>query len=213
MQMGDGHKIYGKQLLSKGGRALLHALFDTVDEARYEVRPSPNRQVVGKRITIDDFAWTWQEVETAFINGTKAAKAIPDKERRLLYGAITSQPDVRQSFADIAGALADDDTNEDALKGKFTIEGYRFSSPPHHIDLFGDIVLWACWIPLATNRNLVWSVIAQKASGRISADWAKVQNEMKMNGMKSDTLSRRYRRVLVKLAEKLTSEKFPRRRV
>ena len=212
--MGEHHKVFGTHKLSAKGKKLAEALLVGVDEARGIVAiPDMTKHTkTPRKMTIDDFEWTWQEVEAAFINGTKAARSITNEDLKFLRNAVAREADKVRTFEEITQALADDKTKDDALKDNFTIDGYRFSSPPHHIDQFGDIVLWACWIPLASNRHLVWAVVAQKASGRVSADWAKAQSTAGMRHQSLETLRRRYRRILSSLARRLTEERYPRKR-
>ena len=167
--MGDNHKIYGVHRFSEAGKQLAAALMAGVDEGRNVfIEPEcPNKIQTPKSLTLEDFEWTWEEVELAFINGAKAANSLPNDELKFLYGSITANYNVVHDVRDFAGAYHDDNTKQDALEKRFTIDTYKFSVPPHHVDLVADILLWASWIPLASNRHLVWSVVAQKAAGPI----------------------------------------------
>lgn len=162
----------------------------------------PTVQYTPNKITLEDFIWTRDEVETALINGLLADKAIDDPERGFLKGLVSGHPETVPEVGDYRDRS----------------EFYRTRTQPHHIDLYVDVHEWIGMIEGANqlmtlqNRLLVAAVALQKAKGRSNIDWVAIQRATGVYGIKPDTMSRRYRSTLDKLACKLTEIRYPRRR-
>ena len=169
-----------------------------VDEGRgaYVPPSGPNVLNSPKRIKLEDFMWTKEEVELTLIAAARAERAIGDKEQRFLKGYESSHP---ETFSE-PGDYPDLD---------------RVSSlrvPAHNIDQYEDVLEWIVMIKGKENRRLVMSVIRQKAAGREKVQWSRVQKESGLWTIKTEGIRTRYRRLLEKLAQRLTDERFSRRR-
>ena len=103
-----------------------------------------------------------------------------------------------------------------AMRGRFTVSGFRFPTPPAHIDLI-DTMFDYIRLVEEKDRHFFNAVIFVKTTGHNNINWMAVRQLTGLDGrnprnrkfnIATRTIQRRYHRLMQKLTECIKEGKF-----
>lgn len=149
--------------------------------------------------------WSWGAVEDIIYTGIRAVQKLPDKEARFLVQRVF-WPNMGRDHSKIVNALStaeNDQERIEALKGTFTIEGYRGGIPQADIDQIEPAFELIAMVK-DKDRRFFNSVMRSKIENCGRVDWTDVRKELGLPfHIKSDTIYKRYQRMLMAVAVRL----------
>jgi len=152
--------------------------------------------------------WGWGDVEGIIYTGISAAVSSPDKEEKYFVQRVC-WPEIKKGISHHVNALQGAETageQIEALKGRFTVQGYRAGMDPADIDKMIPAFALICMIPDKDKRYFN-AVMRSKVERRGRVDWSDVRKQLGLlRGISRQTIYKRYQRILLSLAKELNHE-------